>query len=102
MFVSKSSESLEPQLDSEEENDNSEEVSKCPVSHSAAAHMFEQCLTWLEYQPEASAYNTSVLWQLQALSASKRMSNNQKSRHTLHMKITFNIMLVCQCTKYLS
>lgn len=23
---------------------------KCPVSHSAAAHVIKQCLTWLEYQ----------------------------------------------------
>ncbi len=36
-----------------------EEEEKCPMTHSEAAHMFEQCLTWLEHQPEANQYNTS-------------------------------------------
>ena len=77
-YVSKSPET---HVNSEEEPENSEDLepSKCPVSHSAAAHMFEQCLTWLEYQPEASVYNTSVL-QLHALSASKRMDSMRQSK----------------------
>ena len=56
-FVSESCDSRESETDSENEH---ESIIKVPVSHSAAACMFK-CLTWLEYQPEASAYNTSVL-----------------------------------------
>ena len=79
-FVSKSP--SDPQIDSEEENETSEEPSKCPVSHSEAARMFkfEQCLSWLEYQPEASAYNTSVLRQLHTLSASKTINTMRQTK----------------------
>ena len=31
-----------------------EEPNFCPVSNFMAAHMFEKCLTWLEYQSEAN------------------------------------------------
>ncbi len=49
-----------------------EEEEKCPVTHSEAAHMFEQCLTWLEHQPEANQYNTSTIRSLQLLASQKR------------------------------
>lgn len=78
-FVSKSTRSPEPQMDCEEEDDDSE-LPKCPVSHSAAARMFEQCLMWLEHQQEASPYNTSVLRELHALSASKRVNSMQQAK----------------------
>ena len=79
-LVSKSCDGSEPQIDSDEEQCDSEEPSRCPVSHSEAAHMFEQCLRWLECQPEASVYNTSVLRQLHTLSASKRMNSMKQSK----------------------
>jgi len=36
-----------------------------PLSNSQAAFMLEQCLTWLEHQPEANVYKTTLLRQLQ-------------------------------------
>ena len=60
-------------LESEEEEAMEEGNPTCPVSNSAAAVMFEQCLTWLEYQVEANAYNTTLLRELHNLAATKRM-----------------------------
>lgn len=79
-LVSKSSDGSELQPDSDEEQGDLDEPPRCPVSHSEAAHMFEQCLRWLECQPEASVYNTSVLRQLHTLSASKRMNSMKQSK----------------------
>lgn len=59
----------------DEEEEEMEEDTKCPVSNSAAAIMFEQCLTWLEYQVEANAYNTTLLRELHNLAATKRMES---------------------------
>ncbi len=46
-----------------------------PVSHSQAASMFDKCMAWLEHQPEASAYNTSVLRELRTLASEKRLNS---------------------------
>ena len=41
---------LEQVPDQEDEPEPEEgELNVCPVSKSMAAHMFEKCLTWLEY-----------------------------------------------------
>ena len=79
-LVSKSCDGSERQIDSDEEQGDAEEEPKCPVTHSEAAHMFEQCLRWLECQPEASVYNTFVLRELHTLSASKRMNSMKQSK----------------------
>ena len=47
----------------------------CPISHKDATVMFDKCLTWLQYQPEASTYNTSVLISLKDIAAQKRFSS---------------------------
>ncbi len=62
-----------------EDEDQSEEMEeiKCSVSNSNAASLFEQCLTWLEHQEEANAYNTTFLRQLHSLEAMKSLK--QKS-----------------------
>ena len=57
----------------DEEQDEEMEEEGCPVSHSDAAAMFEQCLSWLEYQQEATTYNTALLRQLHSLAAVKRV-----------------------------
>lgn len=57
-----------------EDSEQEDEEGSCPISNSRAAHMFEQCLSWLEYQPEATVYNTSMLLELHAMAAKKRMS----------------------------
>ena len=38
----------------QEDDSDHEDTVQCPVSNSDAARMFEQCLSWLEHQPEAS------------------------------------------------
>ena len=46
---------VNPADDSEAEPDSEEETDlPCPVSHSRAMDMFDECLTWLQQQPEAS------------------------------------------------
>jgi hypothetical protein len=62
------------EIKSEDEED-SEEDESCLVTNSDAARMFERCLTWLEHQPEATVYNTSVLRELHILAAKKRMQS---------------------------
>ena len=46
----------------EEEEDDANDGRE--VSHAAAAHMFKQCLSWLQKQPEATVCNTTMLRQL--------------------------------------
>ena len=60
----------------EDDGDNEEEpdVVACPITHAQAMDMFEKCITWLQYQPEASAYNTSVLISLKYMAAKKHLS----------------------------
>ena len=48
------------------------EVHKCPVSNVDAMDMFDKCLTWLRWQPEASLSNTAILVQMREMAASKR------------------------------
>ena len=55
-----------------DEDEDEEEHYVCPISNSAAAHMLDQCLTWLEDQPEADSYNISTLKGLRALAVRKR------------------------------
>ena len=69
-----------PQIDSEDDSDQEEQP--CPVSHSKAAEMLEQCLTWLEHQQEASVYNTSVLRELHSLASEKRFRSMKQTSIT--------------------
>lgn len=70
------SRSTDPDSESEdEEKEFDVEEEKCPVSNSDAAFMFEQCLSWLEHQPEANTYNTTLLRELHSLAAVKRIDS---------------------------
>ena len=71
----------------EDDGDNEEEpdVVACPVTHAQAMDMFEKCITWLQYQPEASAYNTSVLISLKDMAAKKRLSSLKQTSITSYM-----------------
>ena len=60
------------QMEEKDEDEDEEEHYVCPISNSAAAHMLDQCLTWLEDQPEADSYNISTLKGLRALAVRKR------------------------------
>ena len=66
-----------PDIDSEVDHDQEEQP--CPISHSKAAEMFEQCLTWIEHQPEASVYNTSLLRELHSLASQKRVNSMKQT-----------------------
>ena len=55
-LVSRSKDEIEP-----EDGDGEEDEEPCTVTNSDAARMFDRCLAWLEHQPEATVYNTSVL-----------------------------------------
>ena len=60
--------SLSGENEVQSDDDDPEEEDQCPrVSNSDAIRMFEQCLTWLEQQPEATVYNTTVLRELHSL-----------------------------------
>ena len=61
---------VSPETDSETED--LEALPACSVKHKEAMEMFDKCLSWLQHQPEASSYNTSVLLSLRELAAKKR------------------------------
>ena len=42
--------------------------------------MFDDCLTWLRFQREATVANTSTLVQLRELAAEKRESSQRQSK----------------------
>lgn len=60
--------------------ESSEPCATSIVSHSEAAHMLDQCLFWLERQPEVNAYNTLCLRRLHVLATEKRMNNFKQSK----------------------
>ena len=72
--------SVELQEDEQDTEDEGEEEANVTVSNAAAAHMFEQCLAWLEHQPEANACNTSVLKQWHTLAARKRIQSLKQTQ----------------------
>ena len=69
-----------PQIDGEDDSDPEEQP--CPISHSKAAEMLEQCMTWLEHQQEATVYNTSVLRELHSLASEKRLNKMKQTSIT--------------------
>lgn len=77
----------EEAVDSEDEEEE-EDQNVCPVSNSDAAHYFQQCLTWLERQPEASVYNTTLLRELQSLASNKRVESLKQRRVTSYFQST--------------
>lgn len=66
--------------ESEEDEANEEEEEPCPVSHGEAARMLEWCLTWLEHQPEATVYNTTVLRELQTMATKKKINSLKQTK----------------------
>ena len=78
-LVSKSESENEVQSD----DDSEDNVDQTPrISNSDAVRMLEQCLVWLEQQPEATVYNTTVLWELHSLVVSKRMDSLKQAKIT--------------------
>ena len=62
------------------EDDKVEEM--CPITHGAAANIFDECLQWLEHQPEASLYNVTILRELRSLAITKRLQSMKQSTLT--------------------
>ena len=69
----------EADSDIDDDTPNTDEDLSPVSSHSDAARMFELCLTWLEHQPKATVYNTSMLRELCALAAKKRWDSLKQS-----------------------
>ena len=64
------------ELCSEEEDEGEEEEGSLQcVSSGQAADMLEQCLTWYENQPEATATSLMLLKQIRDLAVTKRWQN---------------------------
>ena len=75
-LVSRSRDDIEP----EGGDDGEEDEETCTVTNSNAAKMFDRCLAWLEQQPEAIVYNTSLLRELHALAAKKRIQSIKQTK----------------------
>ena len=58
--------------DADENTQHSTQKAQCPFSRAKAMQMFDQCLTWLRIQPEATVSNTSTLVRLREFAAEKR------------------------------
>ena len=72
----------EEDIPDKETDENAELASQkehCLVSHAEAMQMLDECLTWLRFQPEATASNTSTLVSLRKLAAEKRESSRKQS-----------------------
>lgn len=63
-----------------ESGETSDEEELPVISNGDAAHFFGLCLTWLESQPEARVYNTSVLRELRSLAARKRIESLKQTK----------------------
>ena len=68
--------------DTDDEEAQEGQKNECPVSNSEAARYFEQCLIWLEHQPEATPYNTTLLRELQSLASNKRIDSLKQAKVT--------------------
>ena len=66
----------------DEDGEESPKKEVCPVSNSEAAHCFEQCWIWLEHQPEATFYSTTLLRELQSLASNKRVESLKQTNVT--------------------
>ena len=63
-------------------NEDDEVEEMCPITHGAAADMFDKCLQWLEHQLEASLYNVTTLRELRSLAVTKRLQLMKQSTLT--------------------
>lgn len=73
MVMEESSENNEAYDDDEGEDEDDEMGEVCPITHGAAADMFDKCLKWLEHQPEASLYNVTTLHEMRSLAVTKKL-----------------------------
>ena len=104
-LLSRSTDDIEPE--DGDGDDGEEDEEPCPVTNSDAPKMFDRCLAWLKHQPEVTIYNTSVLRELHALAAKKRMQSIKQTKLDkyfakvqwfVHMQtMTSCINILCMC-----
>ena len=63
-------------------NEDDEVEEMCPITHGAAADMFDKCSQWLEHQPEATLYNVTTLRELRSLAITKRLQSMKETVNT--------------------
>ena len=66
--------------DAEENTQHSTQKAQCSFSHAKAMQMFDNCLTWLHIQPEATVSNISTLVRLREFAAKKRESSRKQCK----------------------
>ena len=54
--------------------------------------MFDKCLDWLQQQPEATPYNTSVLMSLKEIAAKKRYCSLKQKKNNLNKEKLYKHM----------
>ena len=64
------------------ESDSEEQERVRCITHNKAIEMFDECITWLHCQPEATPYNTSVLLSLREIATKKRFSSLRQTTMT--------------------
>ena len=79
-LVTASAEDMRDEEDADENAELSNRKEQCPVSHADAMRMFDDCLTWILFQQEATVSNTSTLVRLRELAAEKRESSRRQSK----------------------
>lgn len=79
-LVTAPAEDMRDEEDADENAELSNRKEQCPVSHADAMRMFDDCLTWLRFQQEATVSNTSTLVRLRELAAEKRESLRRQSK----------------------
>lgn len=68
--------------DETESEEECESVVHCPINNTEAMLALDTALNWLQHQPEASTYNTSVLRSSRDLAAKKRFSQLKQTNIT--------------------
>ena len=77
-LVSRQTDDIEPE--DRDGDDGEEDEEPCPVTNSDTAKLFDRCMAWLEHQPEDTVYSISVLRELHALAAKKRMQSIKQTK----------------------
>ena len=78
VFVAEGNE-CDVEEDADENTQHSTQKAQCSLSRAEAMQTFDQCLTWLHIQWEATVSNTSTLIRLLELFAKKPESSRKQS-----------------------
>ena len=94
-LVTAPAEDMHDEEDADENAELSNRKEQCPVSHADAMRMFDDCLTWLRFQQEATVSNTSTLdfasWLLKNVNLCE---DNPKLIHFLGLLLQVMLMMI--------